>query len=324
MIDGTFEHSDSNGGGGRHHQRRHAVDDRRRRDPAHREAAGGARAQRRPVPRLPAVGQPAGRPEVGARRATRTSAPARSRCSHRPTAARSSASSPATWPGHAGPGSTYSPMTLVHATLSPGARLALPWRPDYNALVYVMAGQGTRRRRRPPDRERAARGARCRATRSPWPPARHQESRSPNLDVLILGGRPIREPVAWMGPFVMNTREEVMQAVADYQAGRLGSIPAVHGAPTTLTESAPAEHLVRLARGRADRRTAGPGHRGERPVSRRPPRPRDDRGRRRGDPPRPAVPCGPRRRMSERAGPGPRPGPRRWSVSSYRRTARRA
>ncbi len=51
------------------------------------------------------------------------------------------------------------------------------------------------------------------------------------MDVLILGGRPIREPVAWMGPFVMNTREEVMQAFSDYQAGRLGSIPAVHGTP---------------------------------------------------------------------------------------------
>jgi quercetin 2,3-dioxygenase len=35
----------------------------------------------------------------------------------------------------------------------------------------------------------------------------------------------------------MNTREEVVQAFTDYQAGRLGSIPAVHGAPNTLTES---------------------------------------------------------------------------------------
>jgi hypothetical protein len=65
----------------------------------------------------------------------------------------------------------------------------------------------------------------------------HQESRSPRLDVIVLGGRPIREPVAWMGPFVMNTREEVIQAMADYQAGRLGSIPAIHNAPTTLIES---------------------------------------------------------------------------------------
>jgi redox-sensitive bicupin YhaK (pirin superfamily) len=53
-----------------------------------------------------------------------------------------------------------------------------------------------------------------------------QESRSPNLDILVLGGQPIREPVAWYGPFVMNTRDEIAQAVADYQAGRLGTIPA--------------------------------------------------------------------------------------------------
>ena len=64
-----------------------------------------------------------------------------------------------------------------------------------------------------------------------------QESRSPSMDVLILGGRPIREPVAWMGPFVMNSREEVVQAFDDYQAGRLGSIPAVHGAPNQVISS---------------------------------------------------------------------------------------
>jgi len=149
-----------------------------------------------------------------------------------------------------GPGSTYTPMTLVHATLSPGARLSLPWRSDYNALVYVMAGLGT---------VGAAPAARQGAPAGPAPQpirtgqlavfgpgdaitvsaldARQQESRSPNLDVLILGGRPIREPVAWMGPFVMNTREEVIQAVRDYQAGRLGTILPIHGAPASIEES---------------------------------------------------------------------------------------
>jgi len=47
--------------------------------------------------------------------------------------------------------------------------------------------------------------------------------------VLLLGGAPIREPMAWMGPFVMNTKSEVIQAFEDYQAGRLGTIPAHEG-----------------------------------------------------------------------------------------------
>ena len=140
--------------------------------------------------------------------------------------------------GHAGPGSTYTPMTLVHATLSPEAELVMPWRADYNALVYVMAGAGTVG----PERisvqtgQLAVLGAGNALTVGA---SRTQESRSPKLDVLILGGRPLREPVAWAGPFVMNTRAEVMQAFEDYQAGRLGSIPAVHGAPTELSESRP-------------------------------------------------------------------------------------
>jgi redox-sensitive bicupin YhaK (pirin superfamily) len=135
--------------------------------------------------------------------------------------------------GHRGPGSTYSPMTLVHATLSPGARLSLPWRPDYNALIYVMNGQGTVGSIGRPigTGQLVVLGAGDALTLAA---ATGQESRSPTLDVLILGGRPIHEPVAWLGPFVMNTREEVMQAVADYQAGRLGSIPAVHNAPATI------------------------------------------------------------------------------------------
>ena len=138
--------------------------------------------------------------------------------------------------GHAGPGSTYTPMTYAHATLSPTARLALPWRPDYNALVYVLDGHGSVGPERRPVRtgQLAVFGPGDFLTVEA---DRVQESRSPDLDVLILGGRPIGEPVAWIGPFVMNTREELLQAYADYQAGRLGQIPAVHNTPTTVIES---------------------------------------------------------------------------------------
>jgi quercetin 2,3-dioxygenase len=128
---------------------------------------------------------------------------------------------------HRGPGNTYTPITLLHATISPTASLTLPWRQDFNALVYALSGQGTVGAERRPLRsgQLAVLGSGDTITISA---SSRQESRAPALDVLVLGGRPIGEPVAAYGPFVMNTRDELMQAFEDYQAGRLGSIPAVH------------------------------------------------------------------------------------------------
>ncbi|HXZ83425.1 MAG TPA: pirin family protein [Acidimicrobiales bacterium] len=127
--------------------------------------------------------------------------------------------------GHRGPGSTHTPISFVHATLEAGATLRLPWRPRYNALVYVLSGSGV-------------------ASSAGWPIEAgklavfgpgdhleisadgHQHGPARQLDVLVLGGAPIGEPVAWYGPFVMNSDAEIRQAFEDYRRGRMGEIPA--------------------------------------------------------------------------------------------------
>jgi redox-sensitive bicupin YhaK (pirin superfamily) len=128
--------------------------------------------------------------------------------------------------GHDGPGITHTPIALVHATIEPGAQLRLPWRPDFNALAYVLAGSGTVGADQRPVQmgQLAVFGAGDTLTLGAQ---RRMDGPSEKLDVLLLGGLPIREPVAAYGPFVMNTRAELVQAFEDFQAGRLGSIPAV-------------------------------------------------------------------------------------------------
>lgn len=122
--------------------------------------------------------------------------------------------------GFRGPGSTHTPITVAHVTLAPGARLALPWRTDFNALAYVLDGTGhAGGERRPVEAGQLVvfgTGAALTLEAGAQRP----------LDVLLLGGQPIREPVAAYGPFVMNTRSELVTAVEDFQAGRLGTVPA--------------------------------------------------------------------------------------------------
>lgn len=132
--------------------------------------------------------------------------------------------------GHSGPGVTWTPITYIHASVFPGARLQIPWRPDFNALLYVLSGTGSAGPADAPVREGqlAVFGPGDALTVTA---AAHQDSRSPNLEVLLLGGRPIREPVVFYGPFVMNTRAEIYQAIQDYHAGRMGTIPATSLTP---------------------------------------------------------------------------------------------
>ncbi|WFR73363.1 pirin family protein [Prescottella defluvii] len=129
--------------------------------------------------------------------------------------------------GHQGPGSTYTPIALSHTTVAPGASVTLPWNRDFNALVYVLAGDGfVGAERRPISSGQTA--VLGRGDSITIAAADVQDSRTASFEVFILGGQPIREPVAMAGPFVMNTKAEVMQAFEDFQAGRLGSIPAAH------------------------------------------------------------------------------------------------
>lgn len=126
--------------------------------------------------------------------------------------------------GHTGPGRSQSPIAVVHATLAPGARLELPWPRDFNALAYALSGSGGVGDAGRPltGGQLAVLGAGDHLTLRA---AAAQSLRSPMLEVLLLGGVPLREPVVAYGPFVMNTRAEIIQAIEDYQAGRLGEIP---------------------------------------------------------------------------------------------------
>jgi redox-sensitive bicupin YhaK (pirin superfamily) len=127
--------------------------------------------------------------------------------------------------GGTGPGVTRTPITYAHATLAPGARLRTRWRPEFNALAYVLAGRGSVGAERRPihDGQLAVFGAGAAIELAADPT---QDARDAGgVEVLLLGGLPIREQIAWYGPFVMNTRDEIVQAIEDYQAGRMGSIP---------------------------------------------------------------------------------------------------
>jgi redox-sensitive bicupin YhaK (pirin superfamily) len=127
--------------------------------------------------------------------------------------------------GVTGPGDTQTPITYAHATLAPGARLRTAWRPEFNALVYVVSGSGSIGTERRPihDGQIAVLGPG--GAIEVHADAIQDAPNAAGMDALLLGGLPIREQIAWYGPFVMNTRDELIQAVEDYQSGRMGVIP---------------------------------------------------------------------------------------------------
>ena len=122
--------------------------------------------------------------------------------------------------GVKGPGSTRTPITIAHVTISAGSRMVLPWNPDFNALAHGLKGSGF------VGTERAPFAVGNTAVFGPGDTLTIEASAKESLDVILLGGQPLREPIEQYGPFVMNTRAELQQAFDDYQRGKLGTVPA--------------------------------------------------------------------------------------------------
>src|SRR5262249_30371598 len=105
--------------------------------------------------------------------------------------------------GQHGPGTTHTPIVYAHATIAAGGSVSLEWPAEYNALVYVLRGN-----------VRVAADARPIGAHQLAVLTRDGDTLSitadEDADVLLLGGRPLREPVAWYGPFVMNTKQEIL------------------------------------------------------------------------------------------------------------------
>ena len=118
---------------------------------------------------------------------------------------------------------TRIPIMYVHFTLQPGTSTVQPVPKEYNTFAYVIGGQGvfgTDNNQKEVHRgqmvifEKDGEQIEVKASK---------DTKSP-FDILLIGGSPINEPIARYGPFVMNTKEEVYQAIQDYRNGLMGSI----------------------------------------------------------------------------------------------------
>jgi quercetin 2,3-dioxygenase len=121
-----------------------------------------------------------------------------------------------------GPVDTHSPIVYLHVTLQPGASLDVPVPPGHQAMSYVIWGRGRFGDGTEADEGELVVFAGDQGSVHVEAPA---DAERP-LDALVISGVPLREPVARYGPFVMNTRDELVEAFEDYQSGRMGQITA--------------------------------------------------------------------------------------------------
>jgi redox-sensitive bicupin YhaK (pirin superfamily) len=113
-----------------------------------------------------------------------------------------------------GPAQTRVPITYVHLRIEPGASARVEVPPTANAFVYAFAGAGSVGRDRRALREREA------AILAEGDVIEVHADADEAFEALVLAGAPLREPVARYGPFVMNTKQEIVDAFDDYQSGR--------------------------------------------------------------------------------------------------------
>lgn len=116
----------------------------------------------------------------------------------------------------AGPADTHTPLAVVDGRVEAGAVVDLPIDPDWTGLVAVLSGAVTIEGREI--------GAEAVAVLERGGDRLRLTGAAPESRVLILTGEPIAEPIAAMGPFVMNTHEELIRAVDDYRRGRMGTL----------------------------------------------------------------------------------------------------
>jgi len=119
---------------------------------------------------------------------------------------------------------TRTPIVVLHCTLAAGAEALQQVASECNVFAYVFAGRG-----KFGDERREAAEHQMVVFKNDGDEISFASvgSREP-LEFLLIGGVPLREPVVRYGPFVMNTKEEIAQAIADYQRGRFGQISGVN------------------------------------------------------------------------------------------------
>lgn len=115
---------------------------------------------------------------------------------------------------------TRVPIQMLHFTIRPGGAHTQAVPTDQNALVYVFRGAA----RIGSDRRAVAEGQAALLESGDAITIDVDANAKDAAQTLLLSGRPLHEPVARYGPFVMNTREEIEQAFRDYQSGQFGLI----------------------------------------------------------------------------------------------------